>query len=1332
MNKMGKRILAFVLALMMVLSTAFTSIADTHIYGDDDDISYRYELDEEILLIDDSGSVKKIAIKPDGSSGGKTVDAKIIKESEAELEIEGSSSTELEYSITCDSELISLSENSVTVPKGEKSSISITAGSNTGSAVIEIIQTKGDSTNRKGTVNLSIVDDEEEEPEPDVTVEMTPQSENGAKTGDPIPSENRTVGVNGSVKVVLKNSSTHSDYDYAIEYDTDGIASSSVEKVSTPQGGSGSVTFTALKEGIVKITFRNKNQDPDATYERFAYLTLKVGEGSEEPTPPAPSGDETTLAFTSDVHNQSGDVSSKRLDNWLTTVSSKINDTFDTIGICGDLGPASGSSNDFWSNAKKVYGIIDENGTVENDPFVVCGNHEYNPGNYTHNLNDTTKLYKDVGEFVVEEDYILYSMGARQWNEIYSDSDINAMTTFLENHEDFDGAIFILAHFPIHCYDNKSGESSGIHDGKAAMGSGKIITALNEMDNAHNIVFIAGHNHSRSIDYYDKICTDKINDTPINFTYCLAGCMSDSEYGQSANVKGKGLVASIDDDEMVLTYYGTDYNVVGTPATIELTGEEDPTATYHTITASAGTNGSISPEGEVNVKEGNSKSFTFIPDAGYLVDEVKVDGKVVTISGNSYKFENVTKDAAIEVSFKESDYLWEVTPSTDNPSKTVTLEAGKQYKVKVTNGSSNNQSYTFKGSFKPARIATLDPVESNSIAAGESTEFTLTAGSVNGTTVLTITNGNSSSERKATLNITVTGGTEAELISGGVDVTPTTENPEVNATVAAGKILAVNITNGTENNNEWDFSATSADEKIAKVLEPSTVTIGAGETETIEVEGVAKGTVDLTIRNSNDMEEYLRTAVVHLTVLASDAKVYTVTFETNGGSKINSQTVVEGEKAKEPTAPTKSGVEFDGWYTDSDLTKKFSFDTAVTSNLTLYAKWLKPEEKTYTVTWKNYDGNILEIDTDVRYGTNPSYNGSTPTRAGTAQYDYTFSGWMPAMAPVTGDATYTAQFTAIEKEVEKYVITFDVQGHGLTPAAQIVNKNAKVTEPEALTADGYTFGGWYREKECLTPWDFSEDIVTDNIFLYAKWIQNIEYYDVTWKNWDNSILEADSKVAEGSTPVYNGSTPTRAADSSFIYTFSGWTPEVVAVTGDAVYTATYTKKSKGSSGGGNGSSSGGGSGSSSVSLGSGLNNGAPAYSPRWQKRADGKWFITRTNGQIVTNAWLCDDVVPSNGKKVWYLIQADGTMLVAGLVQDNTGNFYSMEMDPNNQYYGMLRYKSGLYYCNGQLIYLELEENNTSSLGAIKNADAIAKLKAIYGLTTYPIGNENAVYTSNF
>ena len=69
------------------------------------------------------------------------------------------------------------------------------------------------------------------------------------------------------------------------------------------------------------------------------------------------------------------------------------------------------------------------------------------------------------------------------------------------------------------------------------------------------------------------------------------------------------------------------------------------------------------------------------------------------------------------------------------------------------------------------------------------------------------------------------------------------------------------------------------------------------------------------------------------------SKWATVTFNSNGGSTVASQTVKYNDKAKEPTAPTKSGYTFAGWYTEEQLTTKYVFDTPVTGNITLYAKW---------------------------------------------------------------------------------------------------------------------------------------------------------------------------------------------------------------------------------------------------------------------------------------------------------------------------------------------------------------------------------------------------------
>lgn len=66
---------------------------------------------------------------------------------------------------------------------------------------------------------------------------------------------------------------------------------------------------------------------------------------------------------------------------------------------------------------------------------------------------------------------------------------------------------------------------------------------------------------------------------------------------------------------------------------------------------------------------------------------------------------------------------------------------------------------------------------------------------------------------------------------------------------------------------------------------------------------------------------------------------YTVKFETNGGNTIKSQTVSRNTVVKAPENPVKDGFEFDGWYSDKELTTKFDFATKITKSITLYAKW---------------------------------------------------------------------------------------------------------------------------------------------------------------------------------------------------------------------------------------------------------------------------------------------------------------------------------------------------------------------------------------------------------
>lgn len=133
------------------------------------------------------------------------------------------------------------------------------------------------------------------------------------------------------------------------------------------------------------------------------------------------------------------------------------------------------------------------------------------------------------------------------------------------------------------------------------------------------------------------------------------------------------------------------------------------------------------------------------------------------------------------------------------------------------------------------------------------------------------------------------------------------------------------------------------------------------------------------------------------------------------------------------------------------------------------------------------------------------------------------------------------------------------------------------------------------------------------------------------------------------------------------------------------------------------------------------------FSEFWFQDTDGSWKVRDNAGNIVKNAWLCDDAVASNGQNVWYLLDANGNMITNGLVQDMTGNYYSLETN-HNGFYGMLRYQSGVY--DG--VSLSLESSHSGAFSAIKNPEAIEALKFKYGVTSVSIDNSNCVYTSTF
>ena len=72
-----------------------------------------------------------------------------------------------------------------------------------------------------------------------------------------------------------------------------------------------------------------------------------------------------------------------------------------------------------------------------------------------------------------------------------------------------------------------------------------------------------------------------------------------------------------------------------------------------------------------------------------------------------------------------------------------------------------------------------------------------------------------------------------------------------------------------------------------------------------------------------------------------EEKTFTVTFDSRGGSTVNTQTVESGKTAVKPADPTRNGYDFEGWFTDETFTTEYDFTTPVTANITLYAAWDK-------------------------------------------------------------------------------------------------------------------------------------------------------------------------------------------------------------------------------------------------------------------------------------------------------------------------------------------------------------------------------------------------------
>ncbi len=206
------------------------------------------------------------------------------------------------------------------------------------------------------------------------------------------------------------------------------------------------------------------------------------------------------------------------------------------------------------------------------------------------------------------------------------------------------------------------------------------------------------------------------------------------------------------------------------------------------------------------------------------------------------------------------------------------------------------------------------------------------------------------------------------------------------------------------------------------------------------------------------------------------------TFDPDNGESISTQTIDRGGKFTRPAAPSKENHTFAGWYNGNE---KFDFDADTTNApnvLNLVAKW---DINQYTVQFVSEHG-------DTPTSQNVPYNKTATNPGELTAEGYTFIGWyadenrtieFDFTKPITSNTTVYAKWTANDYEVRF------ITEHSDAPTSQNVKYNGTANDPGKLTAEGYTFIGWYADEAHNTKFDFSTPITGDTK-VYAKWEKN--------------------------------------------------------------------------------------------------------------------------------------------------------------------------------------------------------------------------------------------------
>lgn len=234
-------------------------------------------------------------------------------------------------------------------------------------------------------------------------------------------------------------------------------------------------------------------------------------------------------------------------------------------------------------------------------------------------------------------------------------------------------------------------------------------------------------------------------------------------------------------------------------------------------------------------------------------------------------------------------------------------------------------------------------------------------------------------------------------------------------------------------------------------------------------------------KNSESGYDFTSAVTENITLYARWNKNYTITFQTNGGNKIEDQTVESGKTVKSPQDPVKTGCTFVGWYLDSQLKQAYDFSAPVTKNITLYARW-----------------KVVDASTPVNSSgsTGGSSNGSSNNNTGNGNNN--------AGNNNTDNNNTGNDNTNIPSG--SYMVKFHSNG-GSSIADQLVKEGAYVNVPDIPLRNGYAFAGWYTDAATTKLFNFQETTVNSNLQLYACWVDTNDKTDTDGDGLTDALEE---------------------------------------------------------------------------------------------------------------------------------------------------------------------------------------------------------------------------------